>query len=140
MSSAKDNSQNVVTTNIPNVNKHTKIYPVPEREKFEFEITIKILQTSRSNRNKLTLSRDVLETIIGRVTSLEYLEDNTNITSTEEEHCENEYYIRAIGLINVLCYHVLSMYDKVNSTNTSGIWDVSKNNIFKMPTIILLYC
>ena len=65
------------------MNKHTKIYPVPEREKFEFEITIKILQTSRSNRNKLTLSRDVLETIIGRVTSLEYLEDNTNVTSTE---------------------------------------------------------
>ena len=125
MSSAKDNSQNVVTTNVSNVNKNTKIYPVPEREKFEFEITIKTLQTSRSHRNKLTLSRDVLETIIGRVTSLEYLEDNTNVTSTEEENCENGYYISAIGLINVLCYHVLSMCDKVNSTNTSGIWDVS---------------
>ena len=112
MSSAKDNSQNV-NKHISNVNKQTKIYPVPERVKFEFEITI-----SRSHRNKLTLSRDVLETIISRVTSLEYLKDNTNITSTEEEHCENEYYIRAIGLINVLCYHVLSMNDKVNSTNT----------------------
>ena len=139
-SSEKDNkSQNEVTANTLNANKRSKVYPVPKRDEFDFEITIKILQTNRQHRNKLTLSRDVLDTIIGRVNHFEFIKDNTNVLTLEKENCDGEYYITAIGLLNLLCYHVLSMYDKVNNnTNTSGIWDVSNNDTFQTCFIILL--
>lgn len=111
------------------VNKRAKVYPIPVRDDFEFEITIKILQTSRQQKNKLSLSRDVLETIIGSVSNLVFLENNTNILSSEEENPDSEYNMSARGLLQLLCYHVLCMYEKVNNTNTSGIWDVSKVTI-----------
>ena len=83
----------------------------------------------RKNKNKLALSRDAVETIIGRVSNLEFLKNNSNVLSSlsEDENPDSDYYISAVGLLQVLCHHILAMYDKVNNTNTGGIWDVSKN-------------
>ena len=129
MSPAKENHQKEVVACTSTVNKRLKIYDVPRRDEFEFEITIKILQTSRQHKNKLTLSRDVVDTIIGKVDNFEFLKDNTNVMSSEEDNCDNEYHVRAIALLNILCFYVLRMYERVSNTNTSGIWDVSKDEI-----------
>ena len=130
-------NQKEVTADTLNVNKRAKVYAVPKRDEFEFELTIKILQTSRKQRNKLTVARDVLDTIIGRVNHFGFLKDNTNVMMSEKENCEGEYYIRAIGLLNLLCHHVLNMYDRVkSSTITDGIWDVSNINTFQTYLII----
>lgn len=103
-----------------------KVYPVPQPEEFCFEITVKVLQTSRHQRNKLSLARDILKTVKGEVTNLTFLKNNTNVLDVNEDRSGTGYFISAIGLLSVLCGHLSKAQDKMTSTSTSGIWDVSE--------------
>lgn len=115
-----------------------KVYSLPVSEEFLFEITIKILQTSRNQRNKLSLSRETLETVIGEVSNLTFLQNNTNILS--EDISGTGCFISAIGLLRLLCYHLSKIYYKVTSTKTSGIWDVSECNSLCCILFFIINC
>ena len=102
------------------------VYKVPEPEEFCFEITIKVLHTSRHQRNNLSLARDTLKTVKGEVTNLTFLKNNTNVLDVNENKSDTGYFISAIGLLTVLCGHLSRTYDKMTSKSASGIWDVSE--------------
>ena len=60
------------------------------------------------------------------MSDLTFIKSHTNILSNNADTCRTEYYITAISLFGLLCQHLSEIYTKVKSTNTSGIWDVSK--------------
>lgn len=110
--------------------------PVPRE--FKTEVTIKVLQTDRKQRNKLSLAKAIIYQYTENHTDCEeWIERNTNILDNDGE----ESYIMAGSMYYLLTQH-LNEFDVYSSGNrNSGIWDVSSNPctlnvIFSYLTII----
>lgn len=112
-----------VKTNKPNNDKITKIYRIPDRNECSFVISIKVLQTDRKQRNKLSLSRDTIYVIDTLITNADIVKERSNIF---DDHEDNNYFcLTAEWLLAIICTYTLEFYDYSANNINGGISDVS---------------
>ena len=104
--------------------KIAKTYPTPSLNVLRLDIALRILQTSRSNKLKLALSRhEVCSYQLNILAGSDEYGECTNIKTLNEE---DEYYVTAGALYVFLHGHIGEVcdYNQANN-NSSGVWDVS---------------
>jgi hypothetical protein len=104
--------------------KIAKIYPTPSLNVLRIDMALRILQTSRSNKLKLVLSRhEVCSYQVNILPGSDEYGECTNIKTLNEE---DEYYMTAGALYVMLHGHIGNVcdYNQANN-NSSGVWDVS---------------
>ena len=95
-------------------------YAKPDANKITVNITVKILQISRSKANTLAISQASVAVIVSEVVrDLQFFEDNMSSPFVE---------IPAWLVYNILCDGLSAVHEKLDENAVSGlpgIWDVS---------------
>jgi hypothetical protein len=98
-----------------------KSFPKPVPEEFVLEVVIKVLQTDRKQRQKLSFAKAVLFQFTKNFTECEdFIEENTNILENDDE-----YTITAGGVFWLVTQRINDWDVYASGNKNTGIWDVS---------------